>query len=272
MKIKILIFGVILCFSFVFADIVDFSNWTIKIETKDNPSTVLDFQTLLETNAKPVLKSILFNSDQTVEDYLTTNGKLTRQFDRMHLKTKESDIRYLSDGATIYQYEIPITGAVMKLLMPVTGGGIPLATLCCPTCTHPWPENLAVPENVKLVPIESDITPEYTGVLIDARDITLNPALFAKIITDEGKAAYGLSFADSNYVISQGLVSYTTSYVDAFKSEKIGINPLRIIALKSTGQNKTDIVISSTSAKMMHSSQHNLKLLEHCQVVVILSE
>jgi len=271
MKINILIASCVLCLSFVFADVVDFSNWSLKIETKEN-NEVPNFQANLETNAKSSIKNMLFDSNQTVEDYLTFNTKLARQFDRMNLKMKESDVRYLSDGSTIYEYEMPITGPIMKLLLPATGGGVPLATLCCPTCGRPWQENQPVPEGVKLIPLESDLTPQYTGVLIDARDITLNPALFLKVFTDEGKEVYGLSFVDSNYVITQGLVTYSTSYADAFKNDKLGINPLRITAMKSSGENKTDIIISSASAKMMHSSQHNLELLEHCQVVVLISE
>jgi hypothetical protein len=219
-----------------------------------------------------LIKNLLFDANRTVEDYLTENGRLSRQFDRITLNSKESDFKYLSDGSTIYEYEVPISGPMMKLLIPGTGGGIPLATLCCPTCNRPWPENMPVPEGVKLIPLENELTPQYTGVLIDARDITLNPALFPQVFTDEGKEAYGLSFADAAYVTAQGLVSYTNSLEEAFKSDRLGINPLRITALKSSGTNKTDIVISSASTKMMHSSQHNLKLLEHCQVVVLLSE
>jgi hypothetical protein len=272
MKTRIVIFSLLLCFAFSFADTVNFTTWTVKVETKDSPSGLPDFQNRIEATAKTLIKNLLFDSDRTVEDYLTENTKLARQFDRTSLKSKESDFRYLSDGSTIYEYEIPLTGSLMKLLVPGTGGGIPLATLCCPICKRPWPENTPVPDSVKLIPLENEFTPQYTGILIDARDITLNPSLFLKVFTDEGKQAYGLSFADENYVISQGLVSYTTSFDQAFKSDRLGINPLRITALRSIGLNKTDIVISTASAKMMHSSQHNLGLLEHCQVVVLISE
>lgn len=215
---------------------------------------------------------MLFDSNQTVEDYLTANTKLARQFDRMNLKIKETDIRYLSDGTIIYEHETPLIGPIMKLLLPTTGGGMPFATLCCPVCKRPWQEGQPIPEGVKLIPLESDLTPQYTSILIDARDITLNPALFPKVLTEDGKEVYGLSFADSSCVISQGLVTYTYSYGEAFKNNKLGINPLRITAVKSIGNNKTDIVISQASAKMMHSSQHNLKLLEQCQVVVLIGE
>jgi len=272
MKIKILTLCFIMCFSLLTADTVDFSNWIVKIETKENPAQGLNVQTNLISTSKSLIKNLFFDTYRTVEEYLTENGKIARQYDRLNINSKESDVRYLSDGSTIYEYEVPITGSIMKLLVPGTGGGIPITTLCCPACARPWPEDLPVPEGVKLVPLENEFTPQYTGVLIDARDITLNPALFPKIYSDEDKEVYSLSFATSDYVIAHGLLSYTTSFGDAFKSERLGINPLRITALRSVGDNKTDIVISSASAKMMHSSQHNLGLLEHCQVVVLITE
>lgn len=271
MKLKLLIISIFLGFILVFADSVDFTNWVVKVETKSE-ARGSDFQSNFETQAKTLIKKLLFDAEQTIEDCLSKNSKLSRQFERLNLKSKESDIKFLSDGSIISEYEIPITGPLLRLLIPGTGGGIPLATLCCPICKRPWPENQSVPADVKLVPLENELTPQYTGVLIDARDIILNPALFPKILTDENKEVYGLSFADSNYVITQGLVSYTTSLAEAFRSERLGINPLRITALKSTGLNKTDIVISTASAKMMHSSQHNLTLLEHCRVVILISE
>jgi len=272
MKMKVLIISLILCCGFIFADTVDFSNWTIKITSKTEPAQQINTQTVLSAQAKSLIKNLLFDADQTVEDYLTQSGKLMRQFDRMNLNSKELESHFLSDGSTINEYEIPVTGSLMKILIPRTGGGVPLATLCCPTCKRPWPEDMLVPEGVKLIPLENEFTPQYTGVLIDARDVTLNPCLFPKVITDEGQEVYSLSFADSSYVAGQGLVVYMNSFTDAFKSDRLGINPLRITALRSTGTNKTDLIIPAASAKMMHSSQHNLEVLEHCQVVVLLGE
>ncbi|MCX8014726.1 MAG: hypothetical protein N2748_01785, partial [candidate division WOR-3 bacterium] len=129
-----------------------------------------------------------------------------------------------------------------------------------------------VPEGVRLIPLETEFTPKYTGILIDARDINLKPCLFPKVLTEQGEEIYGLSFATAEYVTKFGLVSYVTSFDEAFQSERVGINPLRITALKTSGPNKTDIIISQSDAKAMHNSQHNLSLLEKCQVVILINK
>lgn len=272
MKTKILLCSAILCLSFLYADNVDFSSWTIKIETKDLPPGITYTQTQVETIAKSMIKNLSFDANQSVQDYLKENGKLARQFERMRLKIKESNIRFLSDGSTIYEYETPITGAILQLLTPTKEKPILLTQLACPTCKRSWPDNIPAPESVKLVPLESELTPQYTAVLIDARDITLNPALFPKIYNEDGKETYSINFATSEYLQARGLITYVNSIADAFNNDLVGINPLRISALKSAGSRKTNIIISNASAKMMHSSQHNLKLLEQCKVVVLISE
>ncbi len=265
---KILLFSVLFCFILCYGDSIDFNSWTVKIEIKESNVSLAQ----ISDQARIIIKNALFDANRTVEDYLAENSKISKQFSRININTRQSDYHFLSNGSTINDYEIPITGQIIKTLIPGTGGGIPIATLCCPTCHQLWPENLAAPAGTKLIPLENELTPEYTGVLIDARDITLNPTLFLKVFTEEGKEAYGLSFADSMYVVNQGLVSYVNSLDQAFNNERLGFNPLRITALKSSGLNKTDIIISDASAKMMHSSQYNLKNLEQCKVVVLIGE
>ena len=127
---KILLFSVLFCFILCYADTIDFNNWAVKIETKE--SNVSSAQ--ISDQAKTIIKNTLFDANRTIEDYLAANSRTSKQFSRTNLSPKQSDYRYLSDGSTIYIYEIPITGQLLKMLVPGTGGGIPIATLCCPTC------------------------------------------------------------------------------------------------------------------------------------------
>ncbi|MBS4016386.1 MAG: hypothetical protein KGZ86_08145 [Candidatus Latescibacteria bacterium] len=255
-----------------FANSFDFSKWAVKIETKDLPSGTTYTHTQIESIARVVIKNIDYDANQTVEDFLKVNGKIARQFERLMLKSKASDIRFLSDGSTIYDYEVPITGAILQLLTPEQEVPTLLTQLACPTCKRAWLENTPVPEGISLIPLESELTPQYTGILIDARDIILKPAMFPRIYNEENKQAYSVNFANLEYLQVSGLITYVTALTDAFNNNLVGINPLRITALRSVGERKTDIVISNASSKMMHSSQDNLKLLEHCKVVILISE
>ncbi|MCX7784747.1 MAG: hypothetical protein N2201_00730 [candidate division WOR-3 bacterium] len=271
MRVKLIVLIILLIISFGFTDKIDFLNWSIRFSVKEKPEEPTEFQNLLEAQAKSIIKQIYYDSCRTVAEYLSENPKINKQFARLNINPQEYANKFLSDGSLIMEYEVPITGPILKTLIPYTGGGTPLVPLCCPICKRPWPENVEVPKDVKLIPLEED-SPRYTGVLIDARDISLNPALFPKIYTDDNREAYGLSFVKPEYCVERGLLVYTSSLTEAFQNERVGINPIRITALKSIGKNNTDIVISSSAGKLLHSSQNNLKLLEQCKVVVLISE
>lgn len=272
MRMKLSILVILVSVSLVFADTIDFLNWSARITIKDKPDDLQEFQNILETRTKNLIRQVYFDSSQTVAEYLTNNPKINRQFERLNVNFQELTNKFLSDGTMIFEYEIPITGTIMKTLIPYTGGGTSLMPLCCPVCKRAWPENLEVPKDVKLVPFEEENVPRYTGVLIDARDIDLKPGLFPKIYTEDNKEVYSLSFVKPEYCAERGLLVYTNSLTEALQNERVGINPIRITALKSIGKHKTDIVISSSAGKLLHSSQDNLKLLERCKVVVLISE
>ena len=100
----------------------------------------------------------------------------------------------------------------------------------------------------------------------------MNQALFPKILNEDGKEAYGLSFVAGNYAQELSLVSYVRTVSEAFRNDRAGLNPLRIDALRVSGRLNSDLVVANSDAIRMHESQRNLKLLEHCQVVVVTGE
>lgn len=267
MKIKVLV-SLLVFIGLQFADSVDFSKWMINIEIKELPKNTNQVDTI----AKSIIKNLVYDASRSVQAYLKDNSKLARQFDRLYLKIKESNIRFLSDGSTIYEYEVPITGAVLQLLSPPNENPVILTEQACPVCKRIWLENQPIPEDIRLIPMENDLTPQYTAILIDARDINLVPSLFPKIYNEDTKEVYSINFIKLEQLNSKALITYVKSIADDFNNDLVGINPLRITAIKSTGANKTDMVIPNTAAKMMHSSVSNLKLLEQCKVVVIISE
>ena len=81
-----------------------------------------------------------------------------------------------------------------------------------------------------------------------------------------------MSFVSGNYAQELSLVSYVRAVSEAFQNYRAGLNPLRIDALRTSGRLNCDIVIANSDAVRMHESQRNLKLLEHCQLVVVTGE
>ena len=272
MKKLLLIFvGLGLSIGLAATDSIDFNRWTIKLKNIEQTGTELgniDFS----SRVMELIRKLNFDGDFKVGEYLSMNPRIARRFDRIPMLARPVDTKYLSDGTVSAEYELSITGTILKTIMPKTGGGIPLAPLCCPVCKRPWPENLEIPEGVTLIPIETEPTTSYTGIVIDATGLKLKPALFPKILNEEGKEVYSLSFVSDKYVQESGLISYVKNQSEAYLNDRAGLNPLRIDALRVNGRLNSDIIITNFDAERMHQSQRNLKLLEYCKVVVITGE
>ncbi len=251
--------------------IFDFERWEIVVSKEtDARSSISPREISFE--AKEAIKNYFYDSEMTVRDFLMMNPRIERKFNHFTFHPFPEEKQFLSDGSSLVEFRVPVTGEFLRLLAPKTGGGIPIGPVACPLCGQPWPEDKEIPEGVVPVPIESEDLPRYTGLIIDARRTELKPCLFLKVLNEDGKEVYGPAFVDADEVISKGLVQYTRSLRAAYDSERVGNFPLLINAVKSAGRNKSDIIISNYDGKRIHNSSHYLKLLKRCRVVVVLPE
>lgn len=110
----------------------------------------------------------------------------------------------------------------------------------------------------------------YTGLILDARHLEANPALFPKILTDKGLEIYSSRMVNKNMAIDKGLVSYHVSLEEAIKDPRIGKKPFIVLALTSLGKNKTDFSIPTSEAKKLLGSNQTLERLKRCAVIILL--
>ncbi len=115
------------------------------------------------------------------------------------------------------------------------------------------------------------ITPEetaaggYTGLLIDARDLTVKPALAPSILNERGEKLYGLGVIPSE-VTSGAIACYITGQLTKAKLHaKIGTNPLVIRGVKSA--NGSDVIIKNEDIEKMAGIYD---LLEEAKVAILM--
>lgn len=268
MRRLIVLLGILLVAAY--ADTLDYSRWVVRMTTVEQSVPNTDETSIdLTGRGLNVLRFAYFDDMQTVTDYLFANPKTSRKMDRLHLQVAQSGTKFLSDGTVAVDYEMALTGSVLQTLMPRTGGGIPVGPMACPTCGQPWPEDREVPPGITLVPLEESNATNYTGVLIDARGVDFNYALFPRIVNEDGRTIYGPEFFLPTYATDRGSVGYYDNPAGAMADDRVGFNPFRVNAIRSTGKNNTDLVISNSDARKLHSSLENLKLLERCRVVIL---
>ena len=119
----------------------------------------------------------------------------------------------------------------------------------------------------------------YTGILIDARgqlpvhgeysSEQLNPCLFPKIWNKNMNLIYEKNIVDPSRAKKHGIVLYTGTLDESMYRDRIGTEPLRIIARGVFGDNRTDPLISNEDAERILAKSDNLDLLRQGKIVIV---
>lgn len=157
--------------------------------------------------------------------------------------------RDLGGGAVEVTVAVPATGEFADLLLPRPPGRVPAPVPAAPT-----------PAAVASV---------FTGLVIDARGLSVKPAMAPKVLSEGGQEVYGFSVVDRNWVIQQGMAGYAKDLVAAQAHSRVTDKPLTIKAMAASGTNKTDVVISNADAQLLLGSGQNLAFLEKARVMLV---
>jgi hypothetical protein len=248
------------------ADSLDYSRQSVIVVSRDTGTRSLHSTAAFKERALQALKSAFYDRDWTVGSYLSSHPLVQRKLERMNLANQRLGTKYLSDGTVSTEYEFPLTSGVLGLMLPVRSAPRLLGRTACPCCGQPWPEGKEPPAGVKLIPYEDGETPEYTGILIDAKGLEPRPALFPQVVAESGDDVFSPGFAEPEQLAKHGMVGYFADRTQALTADRIGPNPLVVRALGIAGTNACDLVISQTDAALIHGSEANLELLSRCRV------
>lgn len=228
-------------------------------------------------NLAKVAEQLVYSSNITVKEALAQKSLSSAHLQRIVQGFTLVDTRSMSDMSIEVDIELPISGRLSDVLLPKDCGKGQLRLsdkLLCPTCLQPWPEGKPVPEGVKLVnPAEGLLSPKgipYTGLIVDARGLGLNPAITIKILDEDGNEIYGTNYVDRDNAVEIGIVAYKSEMGDARNEKRIGSEPLLVRGLKASGPLKVDVVVSNMDAALIHSAAHIQNFLKGCKVVVII--
>ena len=119
----------------------------------------------------------------------------------------------------------------------------------------------------------------YTGILIDARgqlpvhgeysSEQLNPCLFPKIWNKNMNLIYEKHIVDPDQAKKHSIVLYTGTLDESEYRDRIGTEPLRIIARGVFGDNRTDPIISNEDAERILAKKENIELLRQGKLVIV---
>jgi hypothetical protein len=202
-------------------------------------------------NLLEVIKGVRLNSETTVENFMVQSDYIHTQVEGVLQGFTVVDQQYMSDGTVEVTVEIPLTGDLAEVLLPPEkfGGG---ETVGMPTEPAPSQGNV------------------FSGLIIDARGLGVQPAMAPKVLNESGSEVYGTGFVSREYAVQMGVVGYTKSLDQAKTDERTGDNPFVVKATSVEGPNKTDVVIADKDAGVIHGMAENLNFLEQAKVIVVI--
>jgi hypothetical protein len=206
-------------------------------------------------NLAEATQGVQVDADTTVE-------KLTLQND-----TIRTHVSALIRGARIISEGLNGDGSYyVKMRMPLFGNeGLAGAVLPGVTASAP----AAFPAAGSAY--EGKITGAYTGLVIDARGLGLEPT-YAPVVYDEnGRGIYGIKNIDGDYAISHGMVEYAHEQDLTTGNTRAGLNPLVVKAVKAklgaNGVTKVSAVISASDADQILKENERAGFLNKYAVV-----
>ena len=110
----------------------------------------------------------------------------------------------------------------------------------------------------------------YTGLIFEAQHLSFIPSASPKVLDEDGREVYGSAYVDKDWVEKQGIVGYAKSLEEAKGNQRVAENPLVIKALKVTGANNRDLVISNEDARKIRELARNINFLERSKVMIVL--
>lgn len=226
------------------------------------PSAIRVAKMIALRNAMEIIKGIPLNSETTIENGMLANDKIhtsiqgfIKKFE--YVKDENGKIEhYMSDGTVEILVKVPINGL----------GGVGEATFSLEA--H---EITSTPKERRMPRVSGVSTSVYSGLIIDARGLGVKPAISPKVLDENGKEIYGSAYISKSFAVKYGIAGYAKTVKNAQKQEsRIGSTPGLVKAIRASGSNKTDVVLSINDANSVRSSAKNLKFLSECRVIIII--
>jgi len=212
-------------------------------------------------NMLKIIKNVRINSVKKAENFATINNSVAKQLEEIIYKARENEKmrKYMSDGTVEVYLQLSLYGGFAQLFLP---------------------QEIKQIESIKQVAIgggKSSLQPSktsdlknYTGLVVDATGISVNPAMAPRLLDEDGKEVYGAAFASREFAVQKGMSGYSKDFKTAKTSPRVGNNPLSVKGLRTTGPGNCDIVISNADASILRNSSEHLAFLKKCLVIIVL--
>lgn len=206
-------------------------------------------QNLLET-----IKKLRVSSTDRVDTVVGSDPQFMAKVQSLIKNAPIVKQAYLSDGTLEVAIELGLWGAFSQLVLPSEVKPIETIT----------PIKQSATEDAT-----SSTDGKWTGLIVDARGLDLRRALVPSITDDLGDRVYGPEFINRDFAVQWGMCGYVTGLAEPFEADRVGAKPFMVKAIRTSGPQSTDIVISTVDAGRIRAIAEHVALLREGRVIVV---
>jgi hypothetical protein len=183
------------------------------------------------------------DAGHTVESVLQGAYDKRQALEALVAQAEVVQTRYLAPGAVESTVQVSLFGRLTTLL---------------------WPETTAASG-----PPAEATSGVYTGIVIDARGLALQPAVFPRILDEDGQVLYAPEGVHTEVAMQQGYMAYV-SVIDSPQVEaRVGKNPLLLRARRAAGPTRVDVVLSRADGPQLQHTAIRLLLARGRVLLVV---
>ncbi len=110
---------------------------------------------------------------------------------------------------------------------------------------------------------------QYTGLVVDARELEFEPVLYPIIVSEQGNDIYSSVFISREYAVQKGVCQYLCSMDQALISQRVGKKPLVFKGLRKEGKLNSSIVISLSDSQIIEKQTERHNFFKECRVIIV---
>ena len=212
-----------------------------------------------QRNLISLAQGLWINSETTMRDLIIESDVVNRKVTGVLRGAKIVEENSTPEGGYYVKMRVPLYGATGSIASAVMPALLP---------EKPTPFAKAKEGNLEDFAIPAG---GYTGVIIDASGMGLEPTFAPAVYDESGRVVYGVENLHPETVINEGMVGYSHSTSEGV--ERAGTNPLIVKALEARDGNSTvnavNVVVSAEDADKILIANESSHMLEHCAVVFV---
>lgn len=219
-----------------------------------------------QRNLLGIIKGVSIDSDTIMQDLMVSNDTVTRKISGL-----------LKGAQIVREGENPDGSYYVEMTVPLFGEKDSVAAVAIPevkktSFLKPLPR--VKPEETKVPPQEVRVIKNaaYTGLVVDASGLGLEPTFSPVVYDTNGRAIYGVNNIDADFAIREGMVGYAKSVESATSNNRVTANPLVIKAVNVKGgasPNKVNAVVSVEDGDRILLANESSKMLDKYAVMMV---